>query len=324
MLHALSTRRAASFEAANSLNRLRNDLSDSGPGLPGPDVRQPRPRHAGRRAARHPRPAGKTEATAPGRPPRLYWERAGRSAVRPGRAAETTALVDPGLCPGPARRPASSTAPSTGSSPTASATAGSPHKAKGPALAALASYYGRARGAEDRYRLTVTVNDTQVAALDVAGPAEGKAIAVPRTALKVGAAQPRPVRDGGPGPFGYAVTLPASPATSAPTRTARTASASIDRRVYLPGRPRARRQDPAGRLRRRGQPDDVREPGHPGRARRPGPGRRSTACRNVPLEHARVGARLPGRRGAPARRHDPDRGLGADPGHVLSSWPTAC
>src|SRR6202030_4237078 len=58
-----------------------------------------------------------------------------------------------------------------------------PHKAKGPALAALSGYYGRAQGAEDRYRLTVRVNDTQVADLTVTGTADGQAIAVPRKAI---------------------------------------------------------------------------------------------------------------------------------------------
>ena len=48
-----------------------------------------------------------------------------------------------------------------------------PHKAKGPALAALASYYGHAQLAEDRYKLTVTVNDTKVAELNVTGATDG-------------------------------------------------------------------------------------------------------------------------------------------------------
>ena len=79
--------------------------------------------------------------------------------------------------PGSGRRRPSSTGPSTGCWPTGPATAGSPHKAKGPALAALAAYYGQAEAAEDRYRLVVTVNDAEVYQADVAGAAEGKAIA---------------------------------------------------------------------------------------------------------------------------------------------------
>ena len=43
-----------------------------------------------------------------------------------------------------------------------------------------------------------------------------------------------------------------------------------------------------------------------------------------PRHDARVGARLPGRRGAPARRHDADRGLGPDLGQLVRRWPTAC
>ena len=60
-----------------------------------------------------------------------------------------------------------------------------PHKADGPALAALARYYGTARRAEDRYRLTVTVNDETVFQKEIAGDTAGEAIAVPRAAVKV-------------------------------------------------------------------------------------------------------------------------------------------
>ena len=159
LLHALSTRRAASFEMANSLNRVRQSLSDTAPGVPGPDVRQPRPSRAGRRGARHPGPPAKTEPAAPGRTARCTGkvEPVGRRARR--RRDDRAGL--PGLRPGPA--PGSRArraidwllAHRFGNG-------WKPHKAKGPALAALALYYGKAQGAEDRYRLTVTVNDTQV------------------------------------------------------------------------------------------------------------------------------------------------------------------
>ena len=77
--------------------------------------------------------------------------------------------------PGSGPRPPSSPGRSTGCWPTAIGNGWQPHKAKGPALAALAAYYGKAAGAEDRYHLVVTVNDTEVLTLDVAGAAEGKA-----------------------------------------------------------------------------------------------------------------------------------------------------
>src|SRR4029077_13055272 len=60
-----------------------------------------------------------------------------------------------------------------------------PHKARGPALAALGAYYGKAAGAEDRYHLVVTVNDAEVLTLDVAGAGESKAVLVPQRVLKV-------------------------------------------------------------------------------------------------------------------------------------------
>src|SRR5262249_8113721 len=61
-------------------------------------------------------------------------------------------------------------------------------KARGPALAALCAYYGKAAGAEDRYRLVATVNDVEVLTLDVTGAIEGKSVLVPQRALKPGAA----------------------------------------------------------------------------------------------------------------------------------------
>ena len=132
LLHALSTRRAASFEAANSLNRVRQSLSEHGAGLPGADVRQPRPaRRWPARCSASSAPRAKTEAVAPGRPARLYWDGSSQSAGRPRRRRDDRA-GQPGLSPGSGPRRPSSTGRSTGCSPTASATAGSPHKAKGP------------------------------------------------------------------------------------------------------------------------------------------------------------------------------------------------
>ena len=124
MLHALSTRRAAGFEAANSLNRARDELSDSALAyLALTFANLDRPTIAGELIGIL-GPRAKTEATAPGRPPRLYWDRAGRPAVRAS-AAEITALVTLAYARVSPRRP-SSTGPSTGWWPTASATAGSP------------------------------------------------------------------------------------------------------------------------------------------------------------------------------------------------------
>src|SRR5262249_33892385 len=112
-----------------------------------------------------------------------------------------------------------------------------PPKAKGAALAALASFYGRAQGAEDRYRLTVVVNETQVALLDGQGSSEGRVIAVPRAAIVVG--KPNRVRFDmeGRGEFGYAVTLSGSTREFGPDQDRTGRVAWIDRRVYHPAPP---------------------------------------------------------------------------------------
>src|SRR5262249_11260859 len=112
-----------------------------------------------------------------------------------------------------------------------------PRKASGPALAALASYYGRARGAEDRYRLTVTVNDAQVATLDVQGPTEGKTIVVPRASLKVG--QPNTIRFAmeGRGRFSYSAVLSGFTREFGPDQDRAHRVAWVERRAYLPAAP---------------------------------------------------------------------------------------
>jgi len=52
-----------------------------------------------------------------------------------------------------------------------------PYEAKGAAVAALSAWYGRAQGAEDRYRMTITVNDKPLETITVDG-AEGAPVRV--------------------------------------------------------------------------------------------------------------------------------------------------
>jgi tetratricopeptide (TPR) repeat protein len=235
MLHALSTRRGASFEAANSLNRARDGLSDSALAyLALTFANLDRATMAAEVLALL-GPRARSEATAPGRPPRLYWDRAVRHPFARS-ASEITALVT--LAYARIKPDANEldravdwlTAHRVGNG-------WQPHKAKGPALAALASYYGRSRGAEDRYRLTVTVNDAQVAVLDVQGPTEGKTIAVPRASIKAG--QPNRIRFDmqGRGQFGYSAVLSGFTREFGPDQDRTNRVAWVDRRAYYPAAP---------------------------------------------------------------------------------------
>ena len=120
----------------------------------------------------------------------------------------------------------------------------------------------------------------------------------------------------GRGRFGYAVTLAGFTRDFAPDQDRRTASALISRRVYYPAAPEL-----DGKVLPTGfgvavNAEHVREPRQPGRAGRQGP-RRAHGAPQHPRQHTGMGARLPGRRGAPARRHDPDRGLGEHQRHVV-------
>jgi tetratricopeptide (TPR) repeat protein len=235
LLHALSTRHAAGFEAANSLNRVRNELSDPALAyLALTFANLDRGSLAGELIAILASRA-KTEPTAPGRPSRVYWDNARHCQTVRGPAA-TTALVSLAYTRVRPQAPeldgavAWLVAHRTG-------TGWQPHNAKGPALAALSAYYGRAQGAEDRYKLTVRVNDTPVAEITVTGSAQGQAITVPRKAIKVG--QPNRIRFDmeGRGRFGYAATLSGFTRDFGPDQAATNRLASLARRVYHPAAP---------------------------------------------------------------------------------------
>jgi tetratricopeptide (TPR) repeat protein len=235
LLHALSTRRAASFEAANSLNRVRNDLSDPALAyLALTFANLDRLSLAGELIAIL-GPRAKTEPTAPGRPARVYWDNSRHCQAVRGPAA-TTALVSLAFT---RARPQAAELDGAVAWLLAhrAGTGWQPHHAKGPALAALSAYYGRAQGAEDRYRLTVRVNDTQVALLNVTGSAQGQAITVPRKAIKIG--QPNRIRFDmeGRGRFGYAVTLTGFTRDFAPDQATSNRLATVARRVYYPAAP---------------------------------------------------------------------------------------
>ncbi len=286
-----------------------------GPGLPGADLRQPGSGLAGRRADRHPRPAGQDRGDR-ARPARSRLLEQFRPLAGDPRRRRDDGAGHPGLCRVRPQAPELDGAVAWLLAHRAG-TGWQPHKAKGPALAALASYYGRAQGAEDRYRLTVTVNETQVAELNVTGSTEGQAIAVPRKALKIG--QPNRVRFDmeGRGRFGYAVTLAGFTREFKPDqdRTQPRRDRSIAASIY----PAAPELD--GKVLPVGFGVAVNATHFENLASqvalgRQGP-RRHHRLAQHPREHARMGARFLDRRRAPAGRRDLDRRLGADDRHVV-------
>src|SRR5262249_28224334 len=90
---------------------------------------------------------------------------------------------------------------------------------------------------EDRYRLTVTLNDTKLSVLNITGATAGQAIPVPLKALK--AAQPNRVRFDmeGRGRFGYSVTLQGFARDFTAEQKPANRVARISRRVYYPAPP---------------------------------------------------------------------------------------
>ncbi|WP_406697489.1 MG2 domain-containing protein [Singulisphaera sp. Ch08] len=235
LLHALSTRKATTFEQANALNRLRQGLSDAALAyLALTFVNLDRATIAGEvldvlgtRA--------KSEPTEPGHRRRSFWAGESRLPFNKG-PVEATALA--ALAFAQARPQAPVIAEATDwLLAHRQGTGWQPRKAQGPALAALAAYYGRAASAEDRYQLVVTVNETEVARLNVVGPTEGKAILVPRDALKPGDKNRIRFDVEGRGSFGYAVTLTGFTRDLAPDQDRTGRTAVINQRVYLPTPP---------------------------------------------------------------------------------------
>ena len=235
LLHALSTRRGASFEMANSLNRERQSLSSTALAYLALTFANLNRAELASEILGILIPRAKVEAVAPGRRSRLYWEGSSQSAGARG-TVETTALVTLSL----ARvRPQAAELDQVIDWLHAHrfGHGWNPHRARGPAIAALALYHGRAKGADDRYRLTVTVNDTKVAEIVAEGAAESRAIAVPVKALKAGDSNRVGLAIEGRGTFSYSVTMTGFTREFGPDQDRANRPAWIDRRVYWPAPP---------------------------------------------------------------------------------------
>src|SRR5262249_32080129 len=147
LLHALALRGEAGFEAVNTLNRVRNDLSDPALAyLALTLARIERPALAGEGLDLLARRA-KEEPAGPGREPRRWWSGGRRQSGASG-PVESTALAALSFARVRPRTPELERAVDwllahrTG-------TDWRPHRATGPALAALAAYYVGAQAAGD-------------------------------------------------------------------------------------------------------------------------------------------------------------------------------
>lgn len=234
VLHALSTRRAAGFEEANSLNRARASLSSAGLARLALVFASLDRRGLAGEALALMVSRAKREPVAPGRLDRVYWNDVSIHGV--GSAVETTALSAIALAT---------------AQPTAPELAGAvawlearrhglgyqPHAATGAIVAALAAFHGKAQDAQARYRLTITVNDLKIAALDVAGPSTSLEFAPPVTALKLD----RPNKVGlvmeGRGRYDYAATFSGFTRTLEPEQKRAGQPVIIERRLYTPAAP---------------------------------------------------------------------------------------
>jgi uncharacterized protein YfaS (alpha-2-macroglobulin family) len=235
LLHALGTLKKATFEQANALNRERQNLSDVALAFLALTLADLDRVSLANEVLGVLVPRSKSESQTPGLKPRRYWEGQGRNPILRG-PVEATALVSLAI----ARvRPQDDAL--TGGIEWLQAhrmgTGWQPHKSSGPALAALAVYYAQAQTAEDRYRLIVTVNDEEVYKADIAGSPEGKAISVPRKALKAGDANRVRFDIEGRGHYGYAVTMTGFTREFGPDQDRANKPFVLGRRVYFPAEP---------------------------------------------------------------------------------------
>ncbi len=232
--HALAAMNRGSFEQSNALNRSRQSLPDSALAelalaLAALDRASLANELLDVLASR-----AKTDPVAPGSKSRKYWPGDGQRWNRG--PAETTALAALAF----ARvRPQ---APELGAAiewllAHRVGNGWQPSKARGPAIEALAEFFGQARSAEDRYRLVVTVNDSEVFASEMTGSSEDKTILVPRRALRIGDRNGVRMHVEGRASFGYSVTLTGYARELGPEQKREGKRFTIDGRDYLAAEP---------------------------------------------------------------------------------------
>ncbi len=227
IVFALSARGRASFEQINAQNRIRDALSSKSLAYLALSFANLDRASMAEDSLKLLAAKGKSEAAKPGEKPRMYWTNAAGSPD-----VDTTGLATLAF----ARvRPAASER-SAGVSWLLAHRAGGdfqPIMAKGPALAALALDRGRAGSANDRYKLAVVVNETEVYRGEVAGSTPRIAIAVPRKAIKAGGANRVRFDIEGRGVYGYEIVLAGFTRDFKPDQNRSNRKYVIQRKVYL-------------------------------------------------------------------------------------------
>ena len=236
VLHALAVLGRATFEGANTLNRGRQNLDNIALAHLALTFDQLDRALLANEVLDVLATRAKSEPVGPGEPPRKYWEaNSGKDRWYQGQT-DVTALASLAFA---RSRPGS---PELEQSVAwllthRSGLGWTPHKAKGAAVAAIAASKGKAGAAADRYRLVVTVNDAEVARLDVAGAAASRLVRVPRKVLKVGARNTVRFQVEGRGTFGYAATLTGFARDFGPEQKRDDKPFTIASRNYLPSAP---------------------------------------------------------------------------------------
>ncbi len=227
IVFALGARGRASFEQINAQNRIRDALSSKALAYLALSFANLDRASMAEDSLKLLAAKGKSEAAKPGEKPRMYWTNVAGSPD-----VDTTGLATLAF----ARvRPAASERSAGVSWLLAHRTGGDfqPIMAKGPALAALALDRGQAGSANDRYKLAVVVNETEVYRGEVSGSAPRIAIAVPRKAIKAGGSNRVRFDIEGRGVYGYAIVLAGFTRDFKPDQNPSNRKFVIQRKVYL-------------------------------------------------------------------------------------------
>ncbi|RUL89070.1 tetratricopeptide repeat protein [Tautonia sociabilis] len=235
LLFALSTRGRASFEQANRLNRDRQELTNPGLAFLALTFANLDRSSLASEVIGVLGPRSKAAPAEPGGEILRSWEADSRHPFFRG-TAEVTALA--ALAYSRGRPDADELGQAVAWLMAHRIGLGwDPHKAKGPAVAALGRYYGEAEASGDDYRLVVSVNDQEVHRADVSGRAEGVSVRVPRKAIDPSGRNRVRFDIEGRGTFGYSVALAGFTREFGPDQDRRDRSSFIDRRVFLAAEP---------------------------------------------------------------------------------------
>ncbi len=235
ILHALSTVGRATFEQANSANRSRQNLTDASLSYLALTFANLDRKTLAVEVLGVLGPRAKKEDLGPGIPAASYWA-GDRQNPWLKSAEETTALAAFAYARANPQDPLLSSSINW----LLSRRIGlgwQPHKARGPALAALGRYYGQAEAADANYRLAISVNDDVLLDQNFDGETDGQVLRVPLKDIQLAGENRIRFQMQGRGQYSYTITMTGFSRDLGPFQNRRDVPFGIHRRAYLAAEP---------------------------------------------------------------------------------------